>query len=77
MKSGRFGLSMAALLLLGLPGCGEEGSAEKAGREVDEAVRELEESGEGALERAGRETDEAVKETREAVEALTEEAEKK
>ncbi len=70
-------LAMAISLCFALQGCSDEGPAEKAGREADEAVKELQESGEGALERLGRETNEAVKETGEAVDAVTEEVEKK
>jgi hyperosmotically inducible protein len=70
-------LAAAALVLFGFSGCADEGPAERAGREVDEAVKEMGEASEGGLERLGRETDEAVKETGEAVDALTEEGKKK
>ena len=63
-----------ALCVLAASGCREEGPAERAGRAIDEAAREAEESlrdlaGEdGALERAGREADEALAKVKKAIE---------
>jgi hyperosmotically inducible protein len=53
--------------LLGMTGCQDEGPAERAGKQVDEAMESLTEGSEGALEKAGRKLDEAVEDTREAV----------
>ena len=61
------------LLGLGLvfaAGCHEEGPAERAGRQIDEAVEDTRDATEGALEKIGREVDEAVKESREAAEEI-------
>lgn len=65
----------ASLLLAGLAlgvatGCHEEGPAERAGRQIDEAVEETREAGEGTLEELGREVDEAVKESKEAADEI-------
>ncbi len=61
---------LGTLLMLAAVGCGEEGPAEKAGRQIDETVEETREGAEGALERLGREVDEAVEETREAADEI-------
>ncbi len=66
----------ATLVLLGATGCREEGPAEKAGRQIDEAVEDMSEKSEGALERLGREVDEAVEETKEAADEVRDAAEK-
>jgi hypothetical protein len=54
-------LSLLAVcaLALGAVGCSEEGSMEKAGRAVDEAVEDAHEAGADALEQAGEKLDEA------------------
>ncbi|HYD48048.1 MAG TPA: hypothetical protein VEB21_06865 [Terriglobales bacterium] len=62
-------LLMMALLLALAAGC-DEGPAERAGREVDEAAEELRHGSEGAMERAGRKTDEALGEAKEKMEEL-------
>jgi hypothetical protein len=62
------GLIAATLLLLMLGGCREEGPAERAGQQVDEA---MEKTGE-ALDDLGEEVDEAVEEGTEAVRKLGE-----
>jgi hypothetical protein len=46
-------------LALGAGACSEEGSMEKAGRAVDEAVEDAHEAGADALEQAGEKLDEA------------------
>ena len=67
-------LMRIALLSLGLAvltlGCREEGPAERAGRQIDEAVEATRDETEGTLERLGREVDEAVKETQEAADEV-------
>ena len=63
-------LLAAALLLTFGGGCSEEGSGERAGREIDEAVGEARERTEGTLEDLGREVDEAVEEGEEAARKL-------
>jgi hypothetical protein len=57
-------LSTALLVL----GCREEGAAEKAGRQLDEAIDELTNPREGALEELGRKTDEAIEDVKERLE---------
>jgi hypothetical protein len=54
-------LSLLAVcaLALGAVACSEEGSMEKAGKAVDEAVEEAHEAGADALEQAGDKLDEA------------------
>jgi len=52
-------------LLLGAPGCREEGPVEKTGRKVDEVVEDLRHGDEGAMERAGRQLDEAAEDLEE------------
>ena len=59
-------VGLAALAALGA--CREEGTAEKAGRKLDEAIDEITRPGEGPLERAGRKMDEAVEDAKEALE---------
>jgi hypothetical protein len=46
--------------LLGVSACREEGTMEKAGGEVDEAIDEPQHGDEGTLEKAGRKIDEAA-----------------
>ncbi len=65
-------LALAALFALAAGGCREEGRAERAGRELDEAVEKLRHGDEGALERAGRKIDEAVEDVEEAVDEARE-----
>jgi hyperosmotically inducible protein len=65
----------AAILLAGAAGCREEGPAERAGRQIDEAVEGARESTEDTLEKVDRKVDEAVEKTREAAEDLKEESE--
>jgi hypothetical protein len=55
-------LALCIVITAMLAGCREEGPAEKAGREVDEAVDELKHGSEGAMEKAGRKLDEAADE---------------
>ncbi len=70
------GLWVSALAI-GASGCQEEGTAEKAGKQVDELVDRLRYGDEGDLEKAGRKlgeaVDHAVEETGEALEELGEE----
>lgn len=49
-------------LLLGAASCREEGTAEKAGRAIDDAIERLRHGDEGALEKIGRELDEQLSE---------------
>jgi len=71
---GRSSLRIIALALMACGalalGCREEGPAERAGRNLDEAVESLTESGEGAFEKGGRKLDEAIDDTRRAVEDM-------
>jgi len=53
---------LVACTLLALAGCREEGTMEKAGREVDETIEKLKHGDEGTLEKAGRKIDEALEE---------------
>ncbi len=67
---------MAVTLMLGSAGCREEGTAEKAGKKVDEVVDRLRHGDEGDLEKAGRKLgeamDDAARKTGEALEDLGE-----
>lgn len=53
----------------GLAGCGQEGAAEKGGREIDDVfdqvIEEMEEGSEEAIERAKRALDDALEKARE------------
>jgi len=55
-------------------GCRKEGAAEKAGREVDEAVDKIQHGDEGALEKAGRKLDEAADDAKDELEDAKEDA---
>ncbi len=57
-------LIFAALLV----GCGEQGSAEKVGRKIDEAIERMKHGDEGPLEKVGRKTDEALAQMKESLE---------
>ncbi|HKA15250.1 MAG TPA: hypothetical protein VKH41_09560 [Myxococcota bacterium] len=65
---------VAAVLVLAGGGCREEGPAERAGRAIDDAAREVGDQvrdltgEEGALERAGRKADEALEKMKKAIE---------
>jgi hyperosmotically inducible protein len=61
-------LLLALVLLCSLSACREEGAAEKAGRELDEAIESLTSRGEGKLERFGRKADEALENAQQALE---------
>lgn len=63
----RSALLLALVLLAPLPGCREEGAAEKAGRKIDEAIDSITKD-EGTLERLGRKADEAIEDAKEALE---------
>lgn len=69
-------VTMAALCLAFAAGCREEGPAERAGRQIDEAVEEARDRTEGTLEELGREVDEAVEETEEAAREIEDAAKK-
>lgn len=62
---------IAAALLFLVAGCREEGPAEKAGRQIDEAVDEIAHGSEGTMEKMGREMDEAADDMKDAVEDAT------
>jgi hypothetical protein len=64
------GLLIAVGLLLILGGCREEGPAERAGRQLDEAVEEARERTQETLDDLGHEVDEAVEEGERAVRKL-------
>jgi hypothetical protein len=68
----------AGLLVLTLGGCKQEGPAERAGKELDEAAEKLGEAVEkrGPLERAGEKMDNAVDDAKEALEETGETAKK-
>ena len=77
MRIGRMAIVFLALSGLALAtGCREEGPAERAGRQIDEAVEDARERTEGTLEKIGREVDEAVEETQEAAKEIGEAARK-
>jgi hypothetical protein len=65
----------AGLVLLMLGGCKPEGPAERAGKQLDEAVDGLKKS-EGPAERAGEKIDKAVDDTSEALEEAGKKARK-
>ncbi|MGH7337259.1 MAG: hypothetical protein ACREI7_06765 [Myxococcota bacterium] len=66
--------ALAAVLVLTGAGCREEGPAERAGRAIDDAAREVGDElrelvdEDGPLERAGREADEALSKMKKAIE---------
>jgi len=66
---------LAASLAAGTFACREEGPAERAGRQADEAIERAQEGAEGAMERLGREVDEAAEATSEAKEQVEDAAE--
>ncbi len=70
--------SVAAVLIGGLSlgwlACQDEGPAERAGKQIDEAMKEATEGAEGTLEQLGREMDEAAKEVGEAAREMEEAA---
>jgi hyperosmotically inducible protein len=68
----RLALLLALVLLVPVSACREEGAAEKAGRELDEAMESLTNRGEGKLERFGRKADEALENAQEALEEARE-----
>jgi len=73
MSMNRLGCLLAAVLLMLTPvGCREEGPAERAGREIDEAAEAARERTEEAFEDLGREVDEAMEEGEQAVRKLRE-----
>jgi hypothetical protein len=60
---------IAGIFMIGLGGCPEEeGPAERAGEEIDEAMEEAGEEAEDALEDAGDTMEEAGEELKESVE---------
>ena len=60
---------LTGLLALGSLACGEdEGPAERAGRQLDEAIEGLRDSGEEMLEEIGDRVDEALEKTGDAIE---------
>jgi len=61
-------LSVLAALVLALVACREEGPAERAGRQIDEAVRDARETGKQAIDDLGDELDEAGRDAEEAAE---------
>lgn len=68
----RFALLLGLVVVVVLGACREEGTAEKAGRKLDEAIEELTDPDEGPLEKLGRKTDEAIEDAKRAVEEATE-----
>jgi hypothetical protein len=60
-------LWLGLLALVALGACREEGSVEKAGRKLDEAIDELTHPNEGPLEKFGRKTDEALEDAKRAL----------
>jgi hyperosmotically inducible protein len=63
---------LAAALVLALGGCREEGTAEQAGRQIDEAMEQAREQTEETLDDLGREVDEAMEESEEAMRKMRE-----
>jgi hyperosmotically inducible protein len=66
------GLSLGLAVVAGLGACREEGTAERAGRKIDEAIEQSTDPDEGPLEELGRQTDEALEDAKRAVEDATE-----
>lgn len=66
------------LVVIALAGCKQEGPAERAGKELDEAAEKLGEAVEkrGPLERAGEKMDNAVDDAKEALEDAGEKAQR-
>ena len=55
---------LIVVMLLAAAGCREEGTFEKAGRQMDEAIEDIREDAEEHLDEAGRAIDESVEEAR-------------
>ena len=60
MRTRTLCLTLAAAVAAGAFACREEGSAEKAGRKLDQAVDSVRQGGEDALEKLGRKADDAI-----------------
>jgi len=69
-------LPILAALALSVVACRDEGSAERAGRKIDEAVQDTREAGEQALDDAGEALDDAGDAVSEAAEDAREKARK-
>ena len=67
-------LTLAVAVAAGAFACREEGSAEKAGRKLDQAVDSVRQGGEDAIEKLGRKTDDAIGEAKDAVGGATDDA---
>lgn len=67
-------LGLAAALAVGAFACREEGTAEKAGRKIDEAVENVREGGAEAVEKAGKAAEDVRKGGQEALEELGQKA---
>ena len=67
-------LALGAVLAVGVFACREEGTAEKAGRKIDEAVENVRNGGDGALENLGEKADDALDEAKDAVDDLKDKA---
>lgn len=61
-------LLMIAAFSLGLAGCGEEGSAEKAGRKIDNAIEQFKEDAKDAGEKFSDDLEEAKEKAKKAME---------
>ncbi len=66
-------LPIVAALALSVVACRDEGTAERTGREIDEAIEDTREAGEEALEDAG----DALEDAGDAVEEAAEDTSKK
>lgn len=58
---------VAGLLFLGITGCEQEGPAERAGEQIDEAAEQAQE----AVEEAGKETQQVIEEAGDKIEQKT------
>ena len=56
--------------------CSEEGPAEKAGRQFDDAVDKLRDAGDGPVEQVGESIDEAIEDMQDALDEVMENARK-
>jgi F0F1-type ATP synthase membrane subunit b/b' len=66
-------VALAMATALGSVACQKEGAAESAGRQIDNAVQEIQDGVDGALKDVGKGVDDAVEKARKAAEGAAQE----
>jgi uncharacterized Ntn-hydrolase superfamily protein len=74
MKTRNLYLTLAVALAAGGLACGEERTAEKAGRQIDEAVENVQDGANDAVEDLGDAADDALDSAKDSVDDLKEKA---